>query len=244
MGAHIHWHGATGAVSLLCLPYAGGDGTTYRQWPASLGAHARVGWAELPGRGEHFGLAPLRRIEQLVQWLLPEALAVPAPLVIFGHSMGALIGYELAHALREACARPPALLALAAHHAPGRAPQHDPLHALPRDEFVRRLAAFEGTPAEVLRNAELLALMEPRLRADFEACETYTPQQRDLLPTPIVVYGGVADAEVPLETLLHWAPLTKGRFDCVLLPGHHFFLHAQATTLTRDLCGRLGRVEP
>jgi surfactin synthase thioesterase subunit len=128
LGAHIHWHGASGGVSLLCLPYAGGDGSIYRHWPAALGGRARVGWAELPGRGDHFAAAPLRRIAQQVQWLLPEALAVPAPLCIFGHSMGALIGYELAHALREAGAPAPAMLAVAAHPAPGRALRHDPLH--------------------------------------------------------------------------------------------------------------------
>lgn len=242
MGAHIHWHGAPGAVSVLCLPYAGGDGSVYRHWPTALGGRARVGWAEFPGRGEHFALAPLRRIAQQVQWLLPEALAVPTPLVIFGYSMGALIGYELAHALREAGAPSPALLAVAAHHAPGRAPLHDPLHQLTGAEFVRRLAAFEGTPAEVLGNAELLALLEPRLRADFEACETYLPQDRALLTVPIVAYGGVADSEVPLEALLHWAPLTQSRFECVPLPGHHFFLHAQAAALTRDLGVRLRSV--
>ena len=128
----IYWAGAVGArVSLLCLPYAGGDGAAFQQWPARLGHRARVGWAELPGRGSHFRHPPLRRIADQVQWLVAAVRAVPPPLVLFGYSMGALIAFEVAHALRVAGAPQPALLLVAAHPAPGRPMRDQPLHTLP-----------------------------------------------------------------------------------------------------------------
>lgn len=238
--ARIHWAaGGGGPVSLLCLPYAGGDGGAFRSWPQRLRARASVGWAELPGRGDHFREPPLRRIEEQVRWLLPEVQAVAPPLVVFGYSMGALVGFELAHALREAGLAMPALLLVAAHQAPGRPMRRERLHCLPDDEFVSRLADFEGTPQEVLQHDELLQLLTPRLKADFEACETYQPPPRLPLDVPLVAYGGVADREVPPGALLHWAPLTRGRFEAVLLGGHHFFLHGAAEALLQDVERRL-----
>lgn len=244
MHMHVRWAQPSkpGQPTLLCLPYAGGDGTVFRAWPGALGARSGVAWAELPGRGDHFGLAALRRIAEQVHWLLPEVRAIASPLVIFGYSMGALIGFELAHALCSAGAHAPALLMVAAHHAPGLSPRSQMLHALPQPEFVRQLAAFEGTPAGVLDHAELLQLLTPRLRADFEACETYAPAARQPLDVPLVAYGGVADREVLPGALLHWAAFTRASFDCVLLPGHHFFLHGSADVLLRDVAWRLSRM--
>jgi surfactin synthase thioesterase subunit len=244
MGARIRWSrpSASAQPSLLCLPYAGGDGAAFRPWLARLGARARVGWAELPGRGDFFGEPPLRRIAEQVEWLLPSAREIAPPLAIFGYSMGALIGFELAHALRELGAPAPALLMVAAHNPPGRPSRREALHALPEDEFLRRVAAFEGTPAEVLGHAELLALLTPRLRADFEACETYQLAARAPLEIPLVVYGGMDDPEVPPAGLLHWAVLTRAQFECVLLPGHHFFLYSAGESLMRDVNKRLDTI--
>ncbi len=243
MSTHVHWAQPPlpGRPALLCLPYAGGDGSAFRSWPMALGARSGVAWAELPGRGAHFRVPALRRISEQVHWLLPEVRAITPPLVIFGYSMGALIGFELAHALRQVGAPTPALLMVAAHQAPGRPARRETLHTLPEPEFLRHLAAFEGTPAGVLEHAELRQLLTPRLRADFEACETYEPAGRAPLDVPLVVYGGAADREVPPETLLHWAPLTRAGFDCVLLPGHHFFLHSGGDVLLRDVERRLSR---
>jgi medium-chain acyl-[acyl-carrier-protein] hydrolase len=224
---------------LLCLPYAGGDASAYRSWSARLSTSVRVGCAELPGRGDFFRLQSLRRLADQVEWLLPEVREISTPLAIFGYSMGALLAFELAHALRAAHARAPVLLMLAAHAPPSHGTRARILHTLPDDEFVRGVASFDGTSPEVCANAELMELLLPRLRSDVEACENYAPPPRPPLDVPFVIYGGVADAEVPHGALLHWAPLSRGRFDCVLLPGGHFFLQTSFDTLILDVNRRL-----
>lgn len=236
----ITWRALRGReLSLLCLPYAGGDASAYRAWSARLTTSVRVGRAELPGRGDFFRLQSFRRLADQVEWLLPEVREVSTPLAIFGYSMGALLAFELAHALRAARAPPPVLLMLAAHAPPGHGPRSEILHTLPDDDLVRRVVSFEGMSPEVCANAELLELLLPRLRSDVEACESYAPPPRPPLDVPLVIYGGVADAEVPHADLLHWAPLSRGRFDCVLLPGGHFFLHTSFDTLILDVNRRL-----
>lgn len=242
MRARIGWARAplAGRPTLLCLPYAGGDGSAFRSWQARLGSRCTVAWAELPGRGGHFRLPALRSVAAQVDWLLGEACTIAPPLVIFGYSMGALTGFELAHALRARGAAP-ALLMAAAHQSPGRGRDEPALHDLPEPELVRHLAAIDGTPTGVLEHMELLQLLTPRLRADFEACETYRPSPRTPLDLPLVAYGGAQDGDVPPAALLHWAPLTRARFDCVLLPGKHFFLQSAEDLLLRDVASRLPR---
>jgi surfactin synthase thioesterase subunit len=236
----ITWQ-STGAadLSLLCLPYAGGDAGVYRSWSSRLSTRVRVGCAELPGRGDFFRLQSLRSVQDQVEWLLPEARLISTPLVIFGYSMGALLAFELAHALQAAGARAPLLLMLAAHVPPGLGRRAELLHTLPDAEMVDCVAAFEVMSPEVRANAELLELLLPRLRSDIEACEKYDPPARPPLDVPLVIYGGVADAEVPPAALLHWAPLSRSRFDCVLLPGGHFFLQTSFDNLILDVNRRL-----
>ena len=239
----IQWAAASGArLSLLCLPHAGGDATAFRSWPHHLADVARVGVAELPGRGHFFGLPAVRRIVDQVEWLLPEVSRIDSPFVLFGYSMGALLALELAHALRDAQSPAPLLVMLAAHAPPDCRTGDEKLHALADPEFVERLAEFDGMPAEVLQHRELLQLIAPRLRADLEACETYAPASRTALDVPLVVYGGVADREVPHPLLLHWARHSRARLECVLLPGRHFFLQTALPALIADVRARLGAV--
>jgi len=226
-------------LSLLCLPYAGGDASAFRNWPTQLSAKARVGCAELPGRGDFFGLGSLVSIADQVEWLLPEVRQIRTPWVVFGYSMGALLAFELAHALRAEGSRTPDLLMLAAHAPPGLKSRARPIHALRDEDFVERLKSFEGMAPEVCANSELLELLLPRLRSDIEACEKYVPAPREPLDMPLVIYGGVADAEVPAAAMLQWAPLSRARFDCVLLPGGHFFLQSSFDALIRDVRLRL-----
>ena len=244
MSSPVHWlqPPRPGQPALLCLPYAGGDGHLFRHWAAELSTLAggvALGWAELPGRGAHFGMPPLTRIEAQRDWLLPALQALPAPLTLFGHSMGALTAFELAHALRARGSTPLIRVMVAAHEAPGRLHGRPALHTLPESAFIERLGRFAGTPEEVLQHPELLALMIPRLRADFEACETYRPPTRQPLDVPLVAYGGADDPDVPPSALLHWAPLTQAGFEAVVLPGHHFFLHHAREALLRDIARRL-----
>lgn len=190
------------AFRLVCIPCAGGDARMFADWQRQLGAGVAVGRAELPGRGSHFSMPALRTIEDAVGWLLTALERLDGQQFgLFGHSMGALIAYEIAHALRARKASMPLILMVAAHRAPHLPGDRPPIHQLPDGEFIERVAELDGLPAELLANPELVQLLTPRLRADFEACETYVPRDHRPLDLPLTAYGGTADPDVSTDDL-------------------------------------------
>lgn len=154
------------------------------------------------------------------------------PFYIFGHSMGAAIGYELALRLRATASEPLSLLVSA------RRPPHSPptaaLHTLPDEEFIAELVArYNAIPAAVLAEAELLEIFIPMLRADFALLETYQATPTEPLRCPIVAFGGTADSMVSEADLLEWERYTRSAFRLHLVEGDHFFIqHNQARFLT------------
>jgi medium-chain acyl-[acyl-carrier-protein] hydrolase len=146
------------------------------------------------------------------------------PFAFFGHSMGAVLGFELARLLRDQGLPQPVRLFVSAHRAPQLPDARPPLHDLPEPELVQALRRLKGTPEEILRHAELLELMLPLLRADFAVAETYTYVAAAPLRCPISAFGGDADAEVGCDQLAAWSAQTQDGFRLRMLPGDHFFL--------------------
>ncbi len=106
-------------------------------------------------------------------------------------------------------------------------------------EELRRL---NGTPPEVLENAELRRLVEPTLRADFAIDETYLHTNEAPLTCPISAFGGISDREVSGEMLAAWRRHTEGSFELRMMPGDHFFIHASRPILLDALAGDLERL--
>jgi medium-chain acyl-[acyl-carrier-protein] hydrolase len=223
------------AVRLFCFPYAGCGASAFHRWPAGLPPTVEVRPVQLPGRESRFREEPFTRLTPLVG-ALADALRphLDRPFVFFGHSLGALVSFELARELRRRGGPAPVGLLVAGRGAP-HLPQRKPLLGhLPDEEFVEQLAAYGGVPAEVLAHQELLSLLLPALRADVLVSDTYTPTADTPLACPLHVYGGLEDADVPREDLQAWQELTTGPFDLHLFPGGHFFLHtAEALVLAR-----------
>jgi surfactin synthase thioesterase subunit len=149
------------------------------------------------------------------------------PWAIFGHSLGALLGFELVRELRRRGARLPALLVASARRAPHLPKRSGHAHALSDADLVQHLRELNGTPEEILANAELMELVLPIVRADLEADETYACGDEDPLEVPVLAFGGAEDRTFPLEDLVGWAAHTRGGFDLKLFPGDHFFLHGE-----------------
>jgi medium-chain acyl-[acyl-carrier-protein] hydrolase len=210
-------------VRLFCFPFAGGSSFTYRAWADALPPSIEVAAIRLPGRESRRGEAAYRRVGSLVDAL---AAALPPffdrPFAFFGHSMGALVAYELARALPA----PPAHLFVSGRRAPDHPDPRAPIHALADAPFVAELRHLNGTPEDVLRHAELLELVLPVLRADFELCETHAHADGPPLPCPLTAMGGVADARVPRATLEAWRAQTTSAFALRMFPGDHFYLEA------------------
>lgn len=199
---------------------------------------------ELPGHGRRLGEEPFRRVGPLVE-AAAEALRphLDRPFCLFGHSLGAKCGFELARLLRDERGPEPARLFVSGCPAPQLPHTRPPTYGLPDPEFVEELRRLNGTPSEVLEHAELLQLMLPILRADFEAVQTYEYRERPPLSCPVSAFGGLGDEDASREDLEAWREQTTASFELRMLPGDHFFLHASQPLLLQAISRDLWRLE-
>lgn len=211
-------------LRLFTLPYGGGGTTPFREWQALLPADVEVCPVLLPGREARIGEPAFDRLPPLVA-ALGDALApaLDVPFAFFGHSVGALVAFELARALRRRGALPPMHLFVSAHPAP-QLPELSRRHDLPEDQLIAELRQFQGTPAEVLDHPELMRLVLPTLRRDFAVAETYEYRAEPPLDCPLTAFGGLADPRADRAALLPWQEQTCARFKLRMFPGGHFFL--------------------
>lgn len=227
-------------LRLFCFPYAGGGASLFRLFGHYLPEEIEVCPVQLPGREARLGEPAFTRVEPLIVALL-KALDpyLDLPYAFFGHSMGALISFELAHALRQHPSLGPVRLCVSGHRAPHLAEQRAATFHLPDQQFIEMLQQLQGTPEKVMTHPELRQLFLPLLRADFELCETYQWRPQAPLTCAISAYGGLADGEAPRESILAWKELTSATFNARFFPGGHFyFLREQQAllfALTQDL---------
>ncbi len=212
-------------LRLFCFPYAGGSASLYRTWAEDLPPDVEVCPVQLPGRESRFREPCYTRLMPLVH-TLGEVLwpYLTLPYAFLGHSMGALISFELTRTLRRRGGPLPLHLFLSAHRAPQLPDRQPPIHHLPTPLFLEELRQLNGIPSEVLENAELMELMLPLLRADFAVAETYEYREDSPLPCPITAFGGLEDDEVNEEEVAGWREQTTSTFTMHMLPGDHFFL--------------------
>lgn len=220
------------SVRLFCFPFAGGGAAIYRSWAAQLPSEIDVCPVQLPGREMRLVETPISNLAPLLETLVP-ALSpyLDQPYAFFGHSMGALISFELTHALAEYGSRLPVRLFLSSHRAPHLPPARSPLYDLPHDDFVQELRNLQGTPEEVLQHKELLELVLPLLRADFELCETYQYSEKKRLDIPMTILGGLEDHDIPRSALQSWQEHTSRECTLRLFKGGHFYLQQEQELL-------------
>lgn len=214
-------------LTLLCLPYSGASAMVYSRWRRKLPQWLTLQPVELPGRGARFSEPLHTDMRTLARQLAAELQpALRAPYAIFGHSLGALLACELAHALRALGLPEPVALFASGTAAPTMRSDYDRGFAEPKTdaELIEQLRTLNGTSEEVLASAELMSLTLPILRADFLLCGTFRPVQRALLKCPVHVLGGTTD-RATTEQLIGWSKETLGSFSVDMLAGGHFFIH-------------------
>ncbi|WP_447599371.1 thioesterase II family protein [Nitrospira sp. Nam80] len=213
-----------GNIRLFCVPYAGGGPSVFRTWPDEISSDVEIWSVHLPGREARVNepaIADLRPLIGALSGAIEPYL--DRRYALFGHSIGALIAFELA---REICRRGrlmPDHLFVSACPAPQLA-DTDRISDLPEHDFINRLQQFNGTPPEVMTHPELMALMVPTLRADFALRDTYRHVTAPPLKCSISAFAGRDDTTVKLEAIEAWREQTGRRFRLWVLPGDHFFL--------------------
>lgn len=226
-------------LRLFCFPPAGYGASVFYGWSENLPPEIDVCPVQLPGRENRLMEPPFTSVSLLIQSLTKRLHSyLDIPFAIFGHSMGALIGFELARHLRRTGQPGPSLLFVSSYRAPQRSVPNSRSYSLPDYMFVR---ALDGMAGEMGRNDEAMRLMLPTLRADFFLCETYTYVPEDPLNCPISALGGLQDSTVGRQDLAHWSVQTKSTFKLVMLPGGHFYWKHDRTPLLTALSSDLAR---
>jgi medium-chain acyl-[acyl-carrier-protein] hydrolase len=224
----VRSQGAEPAVlRLFCFPYAGGGASVFRKWSMALPDAVEICAVQLPGRETRLNERPFSCLMSLVEDMSESLLPyLDRPFAFFGHSVGALIAFELARRLRRREGLVPVHLFVSGSSAPQVPNVESPIHCLPETEFLNRLRRFNGTPPEVFEHRELMDLLTPVLRADFALRETYEYASEPPLSCPISAFGGVEDLDVPLPHIEAWRKETDRTFRLHEFPGDHFFIHA------------------
>lgn len=214
---------------LFIFPYAGGSPAAFNKWTLE---NIECWTAHYPGRGSRYTEPLIKNIPPLVE---PLAQAIHPllgkPFAFFGHSMGAVIAFELVRFMRKNNLPLPKHLIVSGCGAPHIPDPHPPIHALPDDEFLDALQKFNGIPSEILRQPEAMQLLLPIVRADFEAIETYRAPNETPLEIPIIAMGGSHDPRVSWERLEGWSTQTSAGFKSHIFDGGHFFIHTEKETI-------------
>lgn len=229
---------APSALNLVCLAHAGGSVALYRDWQRRLPPFVQVRTLELPGHGMRRSAPPHTEWPALIAELADELLALVAggaPFALFGHSMGALVGLELMHALRQRGARAPVWFGASATVSPARRKHETHWLTCSRTEMIDCLRERGGTPAELLDDADFIDFMLPLLRADFHLCGAHPARLAGRvvaeacasagLDCPIDVFVGRDDPATSNATDVGaWAQQTRGACAVHEFDGGHFFI--------------------
>ena len=225
---------------LFCFPHAGSGAAIFHNWLEKFPPEIEICPIQLPGRENRLQEPPFTRLKPLIQTLIP--LLEPyleLPFGFFGHSMGALISFELARELRRRNLLVPSYLFVSSCRAP-QVPDFDlPTHKLPETKFLKALSSYKGIPEKILQDSELMQMYLPTLRADFEILETYFYTREIPLESDIYVFGGLEDAKVSRQQLADWQKQTQTNFSLQMFVGDHFFWREVEDEIINTITGTL-----
>jgi medium-chain acyl-[acyl-carrier-protein] hydrolase len=227
-------------LRLFCFPYAGGGASAFRTWPNQLPSSVEINAIQPPGREDRFKETPCSDLSSLIAALLPTLMPyLDRPFAFFGHSVGALVCFELARHLRRQAAPSPVHLFISGRRAPHIPDPDQPIHQAPDAHLLEDLRYYGGTPEAVLRSPELMALFLPTLRADLAINETYQYTDEPPLDFSMSVFGGLEDRKVDRAGLNAWREQTNAIANIQLFSGGHFFLKDASDKLLHTISNEL-----
>lgn len=215
---------------LYCFPHSGASPGEYLRWSDGL-PEIEVWGLNLPGRGRRLAEECYRRVDELVRAIVG-AVAFQPPFALFGHSLGAIVAFETARALRDRGGPAPEALIVSGYQPPHLRRTDPDVHGLPDEELLPIIERQYGElSAELRDDPDFLQLTLGYHRADYEMIETYRCVEGPPLSVPLTVIDGTED--YPEEVLSTWRRHTTGPFAVHRLPGDHFYLRAQRDALLR-----------
>ncbi|MBN6037100.1 thioesterase II family protein [Amycolatopsis sp. 195334CR] len=223
---------------LLCLPHAGGSASYFFPVSRSLSPGIEVLAVQYPGRQDRRAEPLIDSIEVLADQVT-EAIDgyTDKPLAIFGHSMGATLGFEVARRLEKRGVVPAGLFA-SGRRAPSRH-RDEKFHEGTDDELLANVRSLAGTEQALLGDDEIVRMVLPSIRADYRAAETYRYAEGPDLSCPITAMVGDDDPKATVDEARSWADHTSGAFELKVFPGGHFFLNEHNAALLDIIAAHL-----
>jgi surfactin synthase thioesterase subunit len=221
-------------LRLIVLHHAGGSHMGFRQFARLVPTRWETCLVDAPGRGRVAGLSPRRTMEALIKHLLAELEPLTdRPFAVFGHSMGALVGFALAAELAARGAPLPVWLGVSAHPGPQTCGRGDgiELHRLGPGRLRAALHEIGGTPPELLTDDLLWSQIEPRLRADLQVAEQWRPGRIPRLPLPLTAFCGQDDLIAGPVAMQQWASCTQRFLGVSSFEGGHFYFQPAPNAL-------------
>ncbi|HEX5406866.1 MAG TPA: alpha/beta fold hydrolase [Pseudonocardiaceae bacterium] len=229
-------------VQLVCLPHAGGSASYYHPMSADLakrGVDTLI--VQYPGRQDRRTEPALTTIAELADGVT-DALTGRSdlPIVLFGHSMGAVVAFETARRLERA-GTPVATVLVSGRRGPTATRTERWVHQMPDGEVVGEIKLLDGTAGELLDDPEMLELVMPAIRADHQAIETYVAETGALVHCPLTALVGDADPKTTPEEARAWSVHTTDRFDLRVFPGGHFYVADQRAAVVATIMAEISR---
>ncbi|WP_185937366.1 thioesterase II family protein [Chitinophaga polysaccharea] len=222
---------------IFLLHYAGGDKHSFRYLIERLQSHFQVETPELPGRGDRMSEPLLKNKQEAIADVLEQIQRVrqkDVPYLIYGHSMGAILGFEVCYAMEKESDAPMHFVATG-HPGPG-VKETIPIADLPKTEFFAEVRKLGGISDTMMQYEELLDFFDPILRGDFRLLENQSNQIPDIkIKTPI--YAVMGKSEKYALNIRNWANYTEAAFRCQIVSGDHFFINQNFNYLSQVIKG-------
>ena len=244
----IRQSGGPRRVRLYCFSYSGGSAASYLPWQEDLEPDIEICAVQLPGRGARAGEKPYSSLPTLIETLAQiiakhSASEDKLPFAFFGHSLGAIVAFEVARYCKRHYFPMPRRIFVSGCDAPQHRSPCKNLHKLSDSDLIDALKDYNGTPPEILEHRELMDLVLPAIRADFSLGETYRYLPSHPLNIPITVLAGKLDEHILLEELQEWRKETTNECRVQWFEGDHFYINAEKQGVLEVLKAELADIQ-
>jgi surfactin synthase thioesterase subunit len=223
------------SIDLICFPYAGSGASIFYSWVNYLNPKINIYGFQAPGKEDRISENLIEDLNILIHNTVQELKQIiKKPFVLFGHSMGSVLAFEIAKKL-EAEKLAPKLVILSGRPPPKFGLRMNPISHLADSELIAELRKLEGTDSCILENAELMELLLPIIRADFRISEAYKSSSNSKISSPLIAIGSVNDPWIDEAEFLEWKDYSKNTTKIQFFPGGHFYIREHIDMLSEYL---------